>query len=355
MRRRVYGRVLSCEAGQLQIGCSGEIHTTERPTELALQPGDLVRLEGGRVVEKVARNESGTPLHEQDWWRLQRMLPNLRQRHRILHEVRAWFVGQGFLEVEAPLMTDSPCPELHIEPVEVRSSGERRWLTPSPELHLKRLLSSGIDRVFYLGRAFRDGERGAHHHPEFTILEWYRAGEGTDALMSDVESLVALAFGLSRQWTRISVAEALARFAEPAEEPDEIIRHLVERVEPELARMGAVFLTDYPASLASLARLNPEAPHLAERFEAYVDGVELANGFGELTDALEQRARFESDVSARSATGRAELPLPERFIDALSAGLPPCAGIALGLDRLVMLAVGAESIDDVVLFSPEIS
>jgi len=169
-----------------------------------------------------------------------------------------------------------------------------------------------------------------------------------------VEALVALATGDSvRQWTRLSVTEALARWGEPSDDPDDIVHQLVTRIEPELASLGAVFLTDYPASLASLARLNPLDSNVSERFEAYIDGLELANGFGELTDAVEQRQRLEADRSKRLALGLPQYPIDERFLSALERGMPDAAGIALGVDRLIMLSLGMKSIDDVIAFEPE--
>lgn len=353
-RHRVrYARVLTIDAGVAQLATTDAVQGLAVSEGLELTPGDLVEIDQDRVLRRVRPNRSSTPLHEQDWWRLHHVLPNLRVRGRIISAIRGWFEDRDFLEVEAPLSTTAPCPELHVAPVPIQANGEARWLVTSPELHLKRLLSSGVDRIYSMGRVFRDGERGPHHHLEFTMLEWYRAGEGTEALMRDTEALVELAFGTPRTWTRLTVAEALRRFGRPTEDPDEVVRQLVEVVEPALAEMGAVFLTDYPATMASLARVKPGAPHLAERFEAYVDGVELANGFGELTDPDEQRRRFERDLEARAAADMPVFPLDERFLDALAAGLPPCAGIALGIDRLVMAALGAESIDDVVLFTPE--
>ena len=316
------------------------------PPQDGWREGDLASPDGGGVVP----NRSQAPLHEQDWWRLQRVLPNLVRRAELLAALRGWFAARGFLEVETPVVARSPGLEVHLAALETRACGETRYLITSPEYHMKRLLSAGMPRIVYLGRAFRDHERGHEHLTEFTMLEWYRADEGPDALMADVEALVALATGRERPWTRLTVAEALARWGTPTDDPDDVLRQLVERVEPELGKLGAVFLTEWPRALASLARLKPGDPSVSERFEAYVDGVELANGFGELTDAVEQRARFEQDLAERRAQGLPEYPIDEAFLDALAAGLPPCAGIALGVDRLVMLATGAKHIDDVTAF-----
>ncbi|MFT7621914.1 MAG: lysyl-tRNA synthetase class 2 [Myxococcota bacterium] len=309
--------------------------------------GDLVRIVDG-TAQVVAQNRSTRQLDAQDWWRLHRIMPNLRRRHEVLRGIRSFLDDDGFLEVETPLITRGPAIEPHLDSIPVVVSGESRWLVTSPEYHLKRLLSSGIERLYSLGKVFRNEERGRHHQPEFTMLEWYRVGEPVEALMRDVEHFVALASGRARPWTRLTVAEALSRWAQPADDPAEVVRLLVEFVEPALAELGCVFLTDYPIELASLARPNPADPSVSERFEAYVDGVELANGFGELTDAVEQRRRFEAELLERQRQGLPTPPLDERFLDALACGIPPVSGIALGIDRLLMIGLPAERIDDVV-------
>jgi lysyl-tRNA synthetase class 2 len=206
-----------------------------------------------------------------------------------------------------------------------------------------------------MGRAYRDDEIGQHHHVEFTMLEWYRALEPISALMTDVQALVEIATGIKRKWTTLTVKEALEQFSRPTDDPDEIVACLVRDVEPKLEELGAVFITEYPAALASLAALHPERPDVSLRFEAYVDGIELANGFGELICHQEQKNRFVHDQELRRQLGRPVHDIDERFIDALAAGLPPTSGIALGFDRLLMLKTGAKHIDDVTLFPPEIS
>jgi lysyl-tRNA synthetase class 2 len=326
-----------------------------RPNNISVCDGDLVRVIDGAIVERIGINSSARDLVEQDWWRLHRVLPNLKRRAAIESELRAWFIERDFLMVRTPLLAACPGLEVQLKAVEATVSGESRYLMTSPEFHMKRLLSAGIAKTAYLGPAFRDDETGHQHHTEFTMLEWYRADAQPRDLMTDVEALVELATGTSRPWTTLTVANALERYGTPTDDPDQVIRQLVETVEPALAKLGAVFLTEYPAALASLARLDPDNPLISQRFEAYIDGVELANGFGELTDPAEQRARFEADLEARRAHGLAEYPMDERFLDALSTGIPPCSGIALGVDRLVMLAVGATHIDDVVAFPPRIA
>jgi elongation factor P--(R)-beta-lysine ligase len=302
-----------------------------------------------------------------DGTRLAGLAGRLGQRAIIVREIRGFFEGEGFLEVETPIRIPAPAPEEHIDP---EPSGGR-FLAASPELQMKRLVASGAyERIFQISRCFRRGERGARHLPEFTMLEWYRAGAGIEALMADCEALIgraAAAVGafpivsfqgravdLAPPWERREVSDAFARFAgwRPGGAPDaeRFTRDLVDLVEPALPRARPVFLAGYPASMASLARLDPSDPERAERFELYAGGLELANGFAELTDAAEQRARFEEAVGERRDRGATCPPLDERLLAALEIGLPPCAGIALGVDRLVMLLTGATSIDDVVAF-----
>jgi len=298
----------------------------------------------------------------------------LHGRHRALRALRAFFDGRGFLEVETPTVVRSPGLELHLEALEVVGLGDHRWLQTSPEYHMKRLLSAGTARCYQLCKAYRRDEHGTLHQPEFTLLEWYRAFAGSEQLMADTEQLVAeLARALhgdtairgraapidvAPPWERLPLAEAFARHAsrtleQALQDESTFYRVLVEEVEPALGRGRPLFLTHYPASQAALARLHPEDPRYADRFEAYVEGVELCNGFGELTDPVEQRRRFERDLAARAQQQRARYPIDERFLDALADGLPPCAGNALGLDRLLMLLLGAETIGDVVAFSSE--
>jgi len=288
--------------------------------------------------------------------RLGRKRPFLEQRARILQGIRAFFVERGFLEVETPHRVPANAPEPHLD---AAPAGDG-YLHTSPELAMKRLLAAGYPRIFQLCRCWREGERGRRHLPEFTMLEWYRAGADYRALMEDCEELfgaVGLDGGTMRPWPRISVAEAFRRWAGASPEAalaegtfDELVAF---RVEPRLASLGTpVFLLDYPAACAALARRKPGRPELAERFELYAGGLELANGFSELTDPVEQHARFDADRESRRRAGKDPYPLPEPFLRDL-AHLPPSAGIALGVDRLVMLLTGAEAIDEVVAFAPE--
>lgn len=288
----------------------------------------------------------------------------LKERAAIIQAVRSFFIDHDFLEVETPLRIPAPAPEAHIEP---ESSGE--WfLQTSPELCMKRLLAEGCSNIFQISKCFRRHERGERHLPEMTMLEWYRTGADYRDLMADCEGLFTALnpmgridhqgreIDLSTPWPRLSLAEAFRRYAPlsltEAMDKGCFEETLVSSVEPRLGQECPVFLCDYPASQASLARLHPENPTIAERFELYCNGVELANGFTELTDAKEQRHRFELEQDYIRAQGRTPPPMPEPFLADLSR-MPPAAGIALGIDRLVMLLTGATSIDQVVTFPPE--
>jgi elongation factor P--(R)-beta-lysine ligase len=303
----------------------------------------------------------------------------LGERGALVAGVRAFFGSRGFLEVETPIVVPSPGLDVHLDAFTLvtRASEPARFLSTSPEYRMKRLLAAGHARIFQLTKAFRRGELGARHNPEFTMLEWYRAPAGVEDVMRDTEQLVARltsghvtlagADGAEARtvdtlppFRRMTVAEAFKAFAGvspddtfemAARDEDRFFRVLVDVVEPAIAALGhALFLTEYPASQASLARTKPGDPRVAERFELYVAGVELCNGFGELTDAAEQRARLVCDQATRRERGLAVYPIDERFLAALESGLPACAGNALGLDRLVALACGTTEIADVMAF-----
>jgi lysyl-tRNA synthetase class 2 len=284
----------------------------------------------------------------------------------MVQSIRAFFLDRHFLEVETPLLVSSLPPEVHINPI-IAGDG---FLHTSPEICMKRLLAAGYTRIFQISKCFRLGERGDHHLPEFTLLEWYRTGIDYKVLMEECEELVlwisqALGKGdkfhyqdsildFRRPWDRISVKEAFHRFASLTMDAaldqgcfDEI---MVKEIEPRLGAIRPAFLYDYPASLAALARLNSE--NFAERVEIYIGGMELANGFSELTDAQEQRARFERDLKKRKDLGKKIYPLPEKFLASLEQ-MPDAAGMALGVDRLAMIFTDSTLIDNVVPFTPE--
>jgi lysyl-tRNA synthetase class 2 len=345
-------------------------------------------------------HENGAP-----WWRPDRFArrrAHLEARQRVLAAIRRFFAARDFMEVETPALQVSPGLEPHLMAFStelVTEAGERlqRHLHTSPEFAMKKLLVAGLPRIFQLARVFRNGERGRTHHPEFTMLEWYRAGAGYRDLMADCEVLLAAALAAAggeafrwqgksadpaAPWQRLTVAEAFAQYCgidllatapDPAapslpllaaearrsgiaphpgdDWEDLFFRIFLERIEPKLGFGAPTILADYPISMAALARPKPGDPRLAERFELYVCGLELANAFGELTDAATQRARFVADCAKKRALYGTEYPIDEDFLAALAHGMPESAGIALGLDRLVMLATGADSIEDV-LWAP---
>lgn len=301
-------------------------------------------------------------------WHLRKRRAALEIRARMLQALRLFFVSAGYLEVETPNRVPAPAPETHID---APPSGD--WfMQTSPELCMKRLVAAGYGKIFQIAKCYRSGERGDRHLPEFTMLEWYCAGGDYFDLMSTCEALLpfvleALGRGavltvrgeridLTPPWERLTVAEAFRRFAPLS--PGAALRegtfeeHLSVAVEPRLGRGRPTFLYDYPASCAALARRKEADPALAERFELYIAGLELANGFSELTDVAEQRDRFAQARAERRALGKADYPSAEAFLDALGA-MPPTAGIALGVDRLAMLLADAGTIDEVVAFTPE--
>ena len=292
----------------------------------------------------------------------------LKQRARIFDSVRDYFNASGFLEIETPIRIPAPAPEAHIDARE----SENWYLQTSPELCMKRLLAAGYEKIFQIARCFRKGERGARHLPEMTLLEWYVAGADYLELMTQCEELItflATREGLGRQlsyqgyvvdltppWDRLSVAEAFKQFggmtAHQAVEKNCFDELMGIAIEPHLGLKRPLFLYDYPAPCAALARLKPTDLSVAERFELYIAGIELCNAFTELSDPTEQRARFEVENRTRIAGGKTVYPTAEPFLRAL-ATMPAAAGNALGLDRLAMLFCDAASIDEVVAFVPE--
>jgi len=301
-------------------------------------------------------------------FRLSAKQHRLRIRADLIRAIRAYFTAHDFLEVETPSRIPFPAPESHIDPL----CSEHWYLQTSPELCMKRMLAAGYARIFQICKCFRSGERGERHLSEFTLLEWYCAGTDYADMMKFCEDLLAhtarqvcgdemLHFQgkdvcLSPPWERLSVHDAFEKYGSISVNDalnsgryDEIMGI---GIEPMLGHEKPVFLYDYPAACGALARLKPDHPDLAERFELYICGMELCNAFTELTDPAEQRMRFEADMAFRSKAGKSVWPMPEKFLDDLQY-MPQASGNALGLDRLVMLFANAEKIDDVVAFTPE--
>ncbi|HEY5948091.1 MAG TPA: EF-P lysine aminoacylase EpmA [Kofleriaceae bacterium] len=356
----------------------------------AWRPGDLVDVDRAAVLR--AHGGADYPAPGTEVMRLPRpRLEKLRARAIALAKLREVFHTRGFLEVETPLLVPSPGLEIHLEAVQAGGG----YLITSPEYQMKRLLAGGFEKIYQVCKCFRANERGPHHASEFTMVEWYRAYAGLDAIIDDTEQLVAAVvrattgvpvarlgsqdIDVRPPWRRMTVRAAMREWAqldvdgaEPAAElvnavraagidvaddtawDDAFFAAFLARVEPAIAQLDhALILEDWPAPLAALARRKPDDPKTALRFEAYVGGLELANAFDELIDADEQRARFVDDLRIRRERGKAVYPIDERMLAALAEGLPPSAGIALGFDRLVMLATGAESISEVLTFTAD--
>jgi lysyl-tRNA synthetase class 2 len=286
----------------------------------------------------------------------------------MLQAIRRFFFEKDYLEVQTPYLIPAPAPEPYIDAIPAGTG----YLQTSPELCMKRLLAYGHARLFQLCPCFRQAERGSLHLPEFTLLEWYRSGIDYRGLMEECEDMilfVSKALGLGEElayqrkrvllqgpWHRLSVAEAFHAYAgmsvKKALQSGTFDQMMVEKIEPRLGTPRPTFLYDYPASLGALARLKKDDPAVAERFELYLGGLEIANGFSELNDPLEQRARFQSENEKRRVLGKPLYPMPEKFLKDLER-MPQAAGIALGVDRLVMLFADTACIDDVVSFTPE--
>ena len=297
-------------------------------------------------------------------WQLARKRATLEKRARIIQQIRAFFIDQHFLEVETPQRIPANAPELHIDAV----ASENWFLHTSPELCMKRLLAAGYDKLFQICRCWRAGERGKKHLPEYTMLEWYRSHCDYQQLMSDCEALFlnlssnqqldwqGQTIDLSPPWPRMTIAEAFSQFSstplEQALATSQFDSAMATDIEPKLPTNRPVFLTEYPTKHASLARKKPSDSLVAERFELYIGGLELANAFSELTDPAEQQQRFAKEELQRRQAGKLPYPSPEPFLKELNT-LPPSAGIALGIDRLIMLFCNKNLIDEVICFPPE--
>ena len=271
----------------------------------------------------------------------------LKQRSLLIRRVRNFFYHRNYIEVDTPIRLPVLIPEAEIAPL----TSEGHFLQTSPELCMKRLLAQGCSQIFQICPCFRKGERGRMHQEEFAMLEWYHTGWSYRELMEECEQMIrqiasrrslrrsGKTISLQGPWQRLPVNEAFRHYAgisaQEALEKGQFDLLLVEKVEPELGWESPVFLYDYPIALASLARPKPETPGLAERFELYIAGIEVANGFSELTDPVVQRCRFEEEIHKANTYGRV-YAMPENFLADLE-NIPDCAGIALGLDRLFML------------------
>lgn len=313
-------------------------------------------------------------------WRPAATTENLRERARVIQKIRTFFADRDVLEVDTPALSHSTVTDLHLHSLKTSATlPGHAWpvelfLQTSPEFAMKRLLASGSGPIYQVCKAFRDQEDGRRHNLEFTMLEWYRPGWNHHRLMREIDELLAVVLSLPPA-VRMTYGEVLAEYSgvndayrdgagtlrscaleRGVDDVPGLDRNgwlsliMTQIVEPALAGGPPVFIHDFPSDQAALSRIRHGTPPVAERFELYVGGVELANGYHELIDPVEQRRRFEADNGARSRAGLPVVSLDSHLLAALEHGLPECAGVALGVDRLVMSAVGAETIDDVLTF-----
>lgn len=315
-------------------------------------------------------------------WRPSGSLEAMRLRARLYAEIRGFFAARGVLEVETPVLSEAGNTEPNIDSFSTAFSGHRdagaprRWLRTSPEYPLKRLLAAGIGDCYELGRVFRNGEAGGRHNPEFTMLEWYRVGWDHLRLADEAVALVQQALALVGRRAQVestSYRELFRRGVgiDPFLADDAQLRHpladiaidaqdlsrddwldllMTHRIQPGLAADRITVVHDWPATQCALARVRDGDPPVAERFELYLGRFELANGYHELTDAAEQRQRFERDCAVRAARGTVQPPVDGRLLGALQSGMPDCAGVALGVERLLMALLGTDRIGDVLAF-----
>ncbi|GAB2952147.1 elongation factor P--(R)-beta-lysine ligase [Hafnia psychrotolerans] len=314
-------------------------------------------------------------------WQPSAPIANLLKRAAIVAEIRRFFADRGVLEVETPAMSQATVTDIHLVPFTTRfvgpgaADGMTLYLMTSPEYHMKRLLAAGSGPIYQMGKSFRNEEAGRHHNPEFTMLEWYRPRYDMYRLMNEVDDFLQQVLDcetaetlsyqqaftrhldvdpLSADKTQLREAAAkldLSNIADTEEDRDTLLQLLFTMgVEPHIGRDKPTFVYHFPATQASLAEISTEDHRVAERFEVYYKGVELANGFRELTDSKEQRQRFAQDNQKRSVRGLPVQPVDNNLLDALEHGMPECSGVALGVDRLIMIALGADSLSEILAF-----
>lgn len=314
-------------------------------------------------------------------WKPTTRIENLHRRAAIIADIRRYFAEQQVLEVDTAVLSQCAVSDPFIDSLDVAFRGypgaeaESCYLQTSPEYAMKRLLAAGSGSIYQMGKVFRNGEEGRYHNPEFTMLEWYRLGFDDNDLMDDVERLVRRVLGVGpiRRCTyaeifmeklevdlqEVSTTELAVLMRQHVEvnmdldDRDGWLNLLMSHVIEPLLKDEPVFITDYPASQSALARIktNSDGQLTASRFELFVNGIELANGYHELTDASEQQHRLEADQRCRGQLGLPQRPLEQRLVSALADGLPDCAGVALGVDRLIMLALQVEHIEEVIPFT----
>ncbi len=314
-------------------------------------------------------------------WMPTASIEQLKQRANLLAQIRQFFAEREVLEVDTPAMSHATVTDIHLHTFQTQfigpdyAGGSHLYLMTSPEFHMKRLLAAGSGSIYQINKAFRNEENGRHHNPEFTMLEWYRVGFDHHDLMDEMDDLLQRVLNV-RSAERMTYQNAflsvlgvcplegtmselkqsasklgLSDIADPEEDRDTLLQLLFSvGVEPHIGQQAPAFVYDFPASQAALAKINPQDARVADRFEVYFKGIELANGFHELDNPKEQLSRFEQDNVKRQQMGLSEQPIDYHLIGALESGLPECAGVALGIDRLIMLALGEDHIDKVTAF-----
>ncbi|HDU8579442.1 elongation factor P--(R)-beta-lysine ligase [Vibrio antiquarius] len=314
-------------------------------------------------------------------WQPTASIDQLRQRATLIASIRQFFADRQVMEVDTPAMSHATVTDIHLHTFQTEfvgpgyADGSKLFFMTSPEFHMKRLLAAGSGCIYQINKAFRNEENGRYHNPEFTMLEWYRVGFDHHKLMDEMDDLLQLVLKcgaaqrmtyqqafidvlgvcpLEGSMTELKTAASklgLSDIAEPEEDRDTLLQLLFSvGVEHKIGQDVPAFVYDFPASQAALAKINPQDHRVADRFEVYFKGIELANGFHELDNPKEQLARFEQDNAKRLEMGLKPQPIDYHLISALEAGLPDCAGVALGIDRLIMLALGCDHIDQVTAF-----
>ncbi|CAK4069929.1 elongation factor P--(R)-beta-lysine ligase [Vibrio sp. 16] len=314
-------------------------------------------------------------------WQPTASVEQLRQRAHLLNQIRQFFLERDVLEVDTPAMSHATVTDVHLHTFQTEfvgpgyADGSKLYFMTSPEFHMKRLLAAGSGCIYQINKAFRNEENGRYHNPEFTMLEWYRVGFDHHQLMDEMDDLLQLVLkcgaaermtyqqafmdvlgvcpleGSMQELKVVAAKLGLSDIAEPEDDRDTLLQLLFSiGVEAKIGQKTPAFVYDFPASQAALAKINRQDPRVADRFELYFKGIELANGFHELDNPKEQLKRFEQDNAKRVEMGLEPQPIDHNLIAALESGLPECAGVALGVDRLIMLAIGCDHIDQVTAF-----
>lgn len=314
-------------------------------------------------------------------WQPTASIEQLKSRAKVIQTIRQFFANRDVLEVDTPAMSHATVTDIHLHTFQTEfvgpgyADGRKLYFMTSPEFHMKRLLAAGSGCIYQICKSFRNEENGRYHNPEFTMLEWYRVGFDHHQLMDEMDELLQLVLGCGyaqrmsyqqafltvlgvcpleasmTELKRVAAELGLSDIAEPEQDRDTLLQLLFSiGVEGKIGQDVPAFVFDFPASQAALAKINPQDPRVADRFEVYFKGIELANGFHELDNPAEQLKRFEEDNLKREEMGLAPQPIDHHLIEALKAGLPDCAGVALGIDRLIMLSLGCDHIDQVTAF-----